>query len=520
MAATRRERCRRRPTVQIAVAALGTLVLMAGCRPEVTFDADGRQSQIDRVEVAAVVRADGVVHVEQRYTFASGDGGTVGLPDLADATGAIPGATNLTLDGEAVTPRGGTFDAELRIDGRRGTVGYDLTGAIERYTDAAVAALDVLPAPEDASRQDPNVEVSGTLTLPEGPLPFVEAHLHGGRDREVVADGPVVRFSMEAPIWQPSHELAVAFPADLVPGVAVTPVPGLGTFQATQQVQDQADATTEEVLADLDDQEDAGRWVLTALAFGMPAIFWTVVAVGLTRRLRERRRAAADVPATSSEPPTDDDPAIVAVLDGEGRPAKEAVAGTILAITHRKDLEIQQVGPKVVVKVRRGATARNPSEQLVLDALGETANDQRVVEGPPVVPTSKRWWRAFRRDAIRRARGQGLVTRWLPLAPLSGAIVTTAVGIGVFFLDQPVVYAAIVIGTELIAWAVSFVSGYTLTDKGWNRRARWRSFARYIDQQGKLDKDVGPAGVVVWGPYLVYGSVLGEARGASRPLTP
>lgn len=503
-----------------ALAAVGTLVIVAGCRPEVTFDADGRQSQIDRVDVTAAVRADGIVHVEQRYTFASDDGGTVGVPDLADLTGAIPGATNLTLDGQPATPNGGTFNAELAIDAKRGTVGYDLTGAVQRYQDAAIVELDVLPAPKDTSRQDPNVDLSGTLALPEGPRPFVDAHLHGGRDREVLVDGSVVRFSMEAPIWAPFHELAVAFPADLVPLVAPVPAPGLPTFQTTQQIQDTADAATEDVLADLDDQEDAGRWILTALAFGMPAIFWTIVAVGLLRRLRDRRKVTADVPATSSDPPTDDDPAVVAVLDGEGRPAKEAVAGTILAIAHRKDLEVQQLGPKVVVKVPRTTTARNASEQLVLDALREAGDDQGVVEGPPVVPTSSRWWRAFRRDAVRRARQKGFVTRWLPLAPLSGAIVTTAVGIGVFFLDQPGVYAAIVIGTEMLAWAVSFVSGYTLTDKGWRHRALWRSFARYIDHQGKLDKDVGPAGVVVWGPYLVYGAALGEAHDASKPLTP
>jgi hypothetical protein len=503
----------------VGIAAVGALVLVAGCRPEVTFDTDGRQSQIDRVLVTAAVRADGIVHVEQRYTFASADGGTVGVPDLADATGAIPGATNLTLDGQPATPTGGTFNAELAIDAKRGTVGYDLTGAVKRYLDAAIAELDVLPAPEDTSRQDPNVDLSGTLTLPEGALAFVDAHLHGGRDREVAVDGSVVRFSMEAPIWQPFHKLAVAFPGDLVPGADATPIPYLATFQTTQQIQDQADATTEDVLADLDDQEDVGRWVLTAVAFGLPAIFWTIVAVGLVRRLRERRKVVADVPATMSDPPTDDDPAVVAVLDGEGRPAKEAVAGTILAIAHRKELEIQQYGNKVVVKVPLTTTAQNPSEQLVLDALREAATDG-VVEGPPVVPTSHRWWRGFRRDAVKRARHKGFVTRWLPLAPLSGAIVTTAVGIGIFFLDQPGVYAAIVIGTEMIAWAVSFVSGYTLTNKGWRQRALWRSFARYIDRQGKLDKDVGPAGVVVWGPYLVYGAALGEARGASKPLTP
>ena len=67
---------------------------------------------------------------------------------------------------------------------------------------------------------------------------------------------------------------------------------------------------------------------------------------------------------------------------------------------------------------------------------------------------------------------------------------------------------------------ISFVSGYTLTNKGWRQRALWRSFARYIHDHSEIDKAVGPAGVVVWGPYLAYGSVLGEAHAAARPLTP
>jgi hypothetical protein len=113
-----------------------------------------------------------------------------------------------------------------------------------------------------------------------------------------------------------------------------------------------------------------------------------------------------------------------------------------------------------------------------------------------------------------------MVTRWMPLLPLSGALTTTGVGIGVFFFTEPVVYTAIVMSVQVIAWVVSFVSGWTLTDAGWRNRALWHSFARYIRHQGRIDKDVGPEGVVAWGPYLVYGSVLGEAHGAASPLTP
>ena len=41
----------------------------------------------------------------------------------------------------------------------------------------------------------------------------LEAHLHGGIDRTTSIDGSTVHFSSEAPIWQPMHEVDVAFAA-------------------------------------------------------------------------------------------------------------------------------------------------------------------------------------------------------------------------------------------------------------------------------------------------------------------
>jgi apolipoprotein N-acyltransferase len=143
-----------------------------------------------------------------------------------------------------------------------------------------------------------------------------------------------------------------------------------------------------------------------------------------------------------------------------------------------------------------------------------------VIEGPRVWRSRIAWWRGFRRDAVNRARETGLATRWMPLAPLSGALIGTGVGAGFFVFTDPLAYLAIIVGVQILSVAVSLVSGWTLTDKGWRERALWHSFARYIRQQGKIDRDVGPEGVVVWGPYLVYGAVLGEAHGAAAPLTP
>ncbi len=500
--------------------AVAVVFLAVGCRPELDFDVDGRQSQIDRVVVTASVDAAGVVHVEQRYVFASDEGGTVALPDLASGFAAIPGATNVTVDGEPATPSGGTFQAELRIVKQRATVAYDLSGTVQRYADIAVLDLVVLKSPSDASRQDPDVSLSGTVTFPEGAPGVIEPHLHGGRDRKVSVEGSTVRFSDLAPIWMPRHELNVAVPAALMPFVEPIPIPFIDQFHLAESIRDTADATTESTLGTIDTQSEVARWVLTGVAFGLPAIFWLLVVKALLIRLRDRRRVVGDVPKELSDPPSDADPAIVAVLEGEGRPAREAVAGTILAMAARKSVDIHAYGDRLVVKVPLTTMGADCSEQIVLAALREHATPEGVIEGPPIWGSSTRWWRTYRRDAVKRAGDAGMVTRWMPLLPLSGALTTTGVGIGIFFFTEPVVYTAIVIGVQVVAWIVSFVSGWTLTDAGWRNRALWHSFARYIRTQGKLDKDVGPEGVVVWGPYLVYGAVLGEAQGAAVPLTP
>jgi hypothetical protein len=496
------------------------VLLLAGCRPEVTFNSNGRQSKIDKVDVSVTLNAAGTAHIEQRYTFDSGDGGKVGLPTLADATGFVPGSSHFTVDGKAVTPLNGTFHPELKIRGSHATVGYDMTGVVTRYSDVAILNLDVLTSPENASRQDPDVQLSGTLTLPEGAPGTVEAHIHNGRDRTVAVAGNVVTFGSKVPIWISSHDLDVAFPAGRVPFVMQVPLPWLSTFRTTEALRDQADRSTDSTLASVQNGEELGRWILTAVAFGLPGIFWLFVLKGFLARLRNRRRAVGKVPDHLSDPPTGADPAVVAVLDGEGRPARRAVAGTILALAQRKAIEVQEIGDRLIVKVPLPTIGANGSEQIVLDALRNEASPEGVIEGPPIWRKSTRWWRSFRRDAISRANEQGLVTRWMPLVQISGALITTGIGISIFTFTNPIVYFVIVFGVQILGYLISFFSGWTLTDQGWRDRALWHGFARYIHDQGDLNKDVGPEGVVVWGPYLVYGSVLGETHDAARALTP
>ncbi len=125
----------------------------------------------------------------------------------------------------------------------------------------------------------------------------------------------------------------------------------------------------------------------------------------------------------------------------------------------------------------------------------------------------------YKRDAIQAAAGPGYVTRVLRLIDTSGAVTTTAVGFCIYLFTRPRVFWVAIPIAMVLSLAASLTAGWGLTEKGRRHRALWRSFGRCIHDHGEL-KDVGPAGITVWGPYITYGVVLGEADDTARILTP
>lgn len=79
---------------------------------------------------------------------------------------------------------------------------------------------------------------------------------------------------------------------------------------------------------------------------------------------------------------------------------------------------------------------------------------------------------------------------------------------------MPLLILAAMVGTVLM-----LLGGYGLTKQGRRARELWKAFGEYVEHNGELG-DVGPQGVTIWGPYLVYGAVLGKAPHAAKPLTP
>ena len=390
-------------------------------------------------------RPDGVLHVEQRYRFDSDDGGTVALPkQLLDpslppiAQNAVGGIRDVTLDGAPVTPSDGDVPARGadQAQAPRHARLRPWSAQCSGTPTSRRAARRRSTGPEDVSRQDPDVALRGTLTLPEGPAGTIEPHFHGGRDRTVSVRR--LRRSGSRPPRRSGSRTTRSTSRSrpiVVPDLARTPIPFLDQFHTEQTIRDQADQDTESTLGGLDDQTDLGRWIITAVAFGLPLIFWTLVVVGLIRRLRERKARRRVRPPRGQRSrrlrsTLRSSPCSTAKV---GR-RRTAVAGTILDLARRKDVDLQEYGDKVVLKVPLATVGVNDSEKTVLDELRRSATADGTLEGPHVWNGPAKWWRAYRRDLVKRARGMGLVERWMPLASLSTALVTTGIGFSTLLL--------------------------------------------------------------------------------------
>jgi len=87
------------------------------------------------------------------------------------------------------------------------------------------------------------------------------------------------------------------------------------------------------------------------------------------------------------------------------------------------------------------------------------------------------------------------------------------------FFDHPAVFIGSIIFANGLPQLLSRVSGYHLTVEGAREKAQWAAFRRFLHEQRSLH-DVGPAAIVIWGPNLAYGAVLGEAPRAAAIFTP
>lgn len=261
------------------------------------------------------------------------------------------------------------------------------------------------------------------------------------------------------------------------------------------------------------------------LAVVLVVPLWAVLAIRLVAR--ERRRGAAldgaGVPDVLAEPPGRLDPAVVGAVIGRGRTPSRAVAATVLSLAERGWLDIHEVGERVVISFDPTPADARPvsaTDELVYRALAARADPSTGdVVGPPVWGDVGDWWPAFAGDARARAMAGGFVE---PRIPMAGAMVVSVLTATVFALAL-FWYTLTFVGLILLANGVPHLlvraSGFRLTEAGLVARAHWLAFGRGLRERGGLARS-GPGAITVWGPYLVYGVLLGAGPDAARVLTP
>ncbi|MEO7555631.1 MAG: hypothetical protein ABIV94_03380 [Acidimicrobiales bacterium] len=463
-----------------------------------------------RVDVGASVSGDDGAAMSATVTYPTTEGGPFAV--AAPSLGSIG---DLRVDGNPRQAGGATAAVDPRAE--KAVVSWIVRGVVERYADGAIVTLPVWTAPTGANGDDARIPLHAVVTLPAAPTGAV--HWHGASPATVVVDGTTVTLDGEVGLAT-SSELTFVLPSD---AVAQTPVLAGTTrvagFVSRQSAADASDAQRAGDLRSDRRREDviaAGYWGVVALEIAIPFL---VVLLAATRTAKVRLRARRGVPEEIDEPPSDLAPALVALLHHEGHDiGTEAIAGTVLDLVRRGALRMESISSEHYL-LSVASPGETPAEQELLSALSAAATPDGTIAGPPLSIDAKGpWWPATRREVAAQARRQGLIRRRYP----SGLFLTSVVALGLttipLYARSPEALVAGLVVAAVLA-ALPFVGGYVLTADGHRERARWEAFRRRLVGQGDLG-DVGAAGHVVWGPYLIYGAALGVAVAAVADLTP
>ncbi|MEX2458898.1 MAG: hypothetical protein WD770_07935, partial [Actinomycetota bacterium] len=221
------------------------------------------------------------------------------------------------------------------------------------------------------------------------------------------------------------------------------------------------------------------------------------------------------------EPPSDHDPAVVAVLVSAGKPGPEAVAGAILALANRGDIEMQDLPGEAFRLTVKDTAMGAGADGLLLATLRTLQVESRGhIDAPPLWKRRFGLWASFRKDALRRAEIAGLVEQFVSTRVAIAAIIMTVLGLGALYSPWgPGVFFTFAIPLLIVSIVATLRVGYDLSYPGRILQARWLGYARHLRERTSIDQ-APPAGVVVWGPALVYGAVLGVAPEAARLLSP
>ncbi len=472
-----------------------------------------RASETEELAISGQVLTNGDTILERSVTFRSDEGGelVVGTPVAADTV-------EVRIDGGRDRAAGGS-EVVVDIDRPSAVVRTLTSGAAERYVDVAQVEISLWSPEPGSVDTDPAVPFTAELALPGEPVS--EPWVAGALASSVEVDGAQVRIEGLAVPW---HEmtLVVTMRSEALSEQTVLRAEPMADYLA-ERLRDRA-ARGIDVADRIDDaarRQDLlarGYWALVGVEIAIPVL---IVAGRLIWNGRLRRRAVAGAPRTLSEPPSDEAPAVVALVMANGHDiGDEAVAATVVDLAVRRAIELWGVtSTDWVIEPGSGPAAEvSAGEAELIAALRAAADGEGRVTGPPLPIGRGHWWKALRRDVVRRARAAGLVRRRVPSGLFGASVVALGATTAPLWLTTPARGAVGGIAVAVLC-ALPRLGGFTLTPAGHRVRAEWEAYARHIRAHESLE-DVGAPGVAIWGPHLAYAAAMGVADATIDGLSP
>ncbi len=509
----------------VLVVVLGLLPLQAWVRAS---RPDVRYSQplpgLDSITWAGRVSPNGQLSVTIVYDF--------GDDEVRESDIWLPsGARFVHVDGAPLTTssgRHGVVQSQHSL-----TVTYERVGAVTRYNDGVIVDFAGLDGTDDAlfpcARCYLGVEGYGNTAV-SGAL-FAD-DVAGGRiaisgvdQLRTGEDDGALRFVGVVPGADDAGMIAWLPVAAAPEAPKESAVPGAATGETASQVWDATHAASDDSLVEADSGPPLGRIAAALLltALWILLVAWIIVRmVSAARTLAEDRPDAPIDRDAAFSPPSDLEPALVAMVVGDAGPGgRSAVAATLLALAQRGVIRIEGIdSERYTLTIPPGARGATRFEEATLDELRPQGRvtAAATLTGPPLWgdhgPSIGRRLAMVALSEARRARlVRVTLTAWvlIPASSAMGIVALIASG-GSSWLAWVVTF-----GGPVLALVATVLTGTNLTAKGRAERAQWLAYADWLREHSQLHT-VGAPGVATWGEPLVYATVLGAAPKAASAL--
>jgi hypothetical protein len=262
-----------------------------------------------------------------------------------------------------------------------------------------------------------------------------------------------------------------------------------------------------------------GRPALTVVAVAAATAPW-LLAVGIVYLRRQPNEPQPDPPTLDLGP---EPPAVANFLVHDFRVTRDAVPATLLDLSARGCVELEERGPGSYV-CRLEDTADEqlaPYERRVMDLLrqresGGIVPAQALTTGPS--KESSRWFNGFRREVVADAQRRGLCLdildgktfKWLTITALGPAAVLWA-------------FTSFSYGAAYWIVAGAFLGVVKARNTQRDTPAGLAAASRWLGVRAKLAEDEvfrtqPPIAVALWERHLAYGAAFGVADEAVRAI--